>query len=106
MMFCIKYDYLQYLESINFFNEEELNSAPNISYIIAHKEIGLSQHALQNGWNINCILDKYRDIDYTQITHDFNTESYGGDPYYENAYFGETIDKYDTIFFKSYRLNE
>lgn len=106
MMFCIKNDYLQYLNSINFFNEEELNNAHDISYIIAHKEFGLSQHALRNGWNINSILSKYRDIDYTKITHDFNKTSRTGDPYFENAYFGETIDKYDSIFFKSYRLNK
>jgi len=106
MMFCIKHDYLEYLNSIRFFNEEELNKVSDISYIIAHKEFGLSQHALRNGWNINCILDKYRDFDYTQITHDFNQTSNSGDPYFENAYFGETIDKYDTIFFKSYRLNK
>ena len=106
MMFCIKYDYLEYLNSIAFFNENELNNVSDISYIIAHKEIGLSQHALKNGWNINCILDKYKGFDYTKIKEDFNKTSQRGDPYFNNAYFGETIDKYNTIFYKSYRLYE
>lgn len=104
MMFCIKYDYLNYLKSIDFFNEDKLNNTDNIAYIIAHKEIGLSQYAIINGWNINCILDKYKNLDYRKITNDINQHSKNGDPYFINAYFGETINKYDVIFYKSYRL--
>jgi len=105
MMFCIKHDYLEYLNSIDFFNENELNKS-DMAYIITHKEFGLTQHALKNGWNINSILDKYRGFDYTKIKEDFNKTSQYGDPYYINAYFGGTIDKYDAIFYKSYRLNQ
>jgi hypothetical protein len=106
MMFCMKNDYFEYLNSINFFNEEELNNISNIDYIIAHKEIGLSQYSIKNGWNINCILDNYKNLDYRDINYDINPSSITGDPYYPNAYWNKTIDKYDIIFFKSYRLNE
>ena len=103
MFFCIDNQYFNFLKDINFFNEDELNNCDNISYVIATKEIGLSQHALKEGWNINSILDKYKNIDYRNIYKDFNDTSLNGDPYYKNAYFGTTIDKYDAIFYKNNR---
>ena len=53
MFFCIDNEFYKYLKKENFFNEEELNNAENISYVIAYKEIGLSQLCLNNNWNIN-----------------------------------------------------
>ena len=103
MFFCIKHDYLEYLNSVNFFNEEELNDK-DITYVVAYKEFGLSQIALNKGWNINCILEKYRDLDYLQIDKNENVSSSGGDPYYKNSYFGKTIQEEDVIFFKNARL--
>jgi hypothetical protein len=103
MFFCINNEYLNYLQKINFFNEDELNNTTDINYIIANKEIGLSQHAIKNNWNINCILSKYKNLDYTSIHEDFNYSSYNGDPYMKNGYFGNTIDKYEVIFFKNNR---
>ena len=79
------------------------NNQGNINYVVAYKEFGLSQIALNNGWNINSILPKYKDKDYRTITSDFNFSSRNGDPYFKNSYFGEDIDKNDVIFFKSNR---
>ena len=76
----------------------------DIKELIANKEIGLSQIALNKGWNINCILPKYRDLDYRTLDKDINKASRDGDPYLENSYFGKTIDKYDVIFFKINRF--
>ena len=103
MFFCINNEYFNYLKANNFFNEEELNNVDNISYVIANKEIGLSQLALKEGWNINSILSNYKNIDYRNIYKDFNNTSFNGDPYYEGAYFGTSIDKYDAIFYKNNR---
>lgn len=100
MFFCIDKEYYHYLKKIDFFNEEEMNNAPDIYYIIANKEIGLSQIALKNGWNINSILSKFKDINYLNIKSDFNTSSKNGDPYYPKAYFGKNIDKNEVIFYK------
>jgi hypothetical protein len=104
MFFCIDKEYFKYLQSINFFNEEELNKAPNINYVIATKEIGLSQYALKNGWNINCLLPKYQNINYLDIENDINPSSIHGDPYFTNSYFDKTINPYEVIFFKTNRL--
>jgi hypothetical protein len=103
MFFCMDYEYFNHLMNIHFFNEEEMNHAKSLSYIIANKEIGLSQIALNKNWNINSILSKYKNFDYRHIEKDMNSTSHNGDPYYDNAYFGDTIDKYDVIFFKNNR---
>jgi len=103
MFFCIDKEYFNYLNKINFFNEDELNNSQNFTYIIAYKEIGLSQHAIINNWNINSILSKYKDIDYRLVDTDFNNTSKSGDPYYEKSYFGNDIDKYEVIFYKNNR---
>ena len=103
MFFCIDNEYFNYLNNINFFNEDELNNAIDMHYVIVHKEIGLSQHAINNNWNINCILSKYKNIDYRILNKDINNTSFNGDPYYKNKYFGEDIDKYEVIFYKNNR---
>jgi len=104
MFFCIDNEALQFLKNVNFFDEKEINNSTNIKYVIAHKEIGMSQLLLKNNWNINCILPKYKNIDYRKVKKDINYTSLNGDPYYKNRYFGNTIDKYDVIFFKNNRL--
>ena len=103
MFFCVDKEYFDYLISIHFFNEEEMNNA-DFEYIITNKEIGLSQHAIQKGWNINSILPKYKDLDYRTLDKDINPTSLNGDPFYLNGYFGETITKEDVIFFKTNRF--
>jgi len=103
MFFCIDNEALQFLKNVNFFDEEKINNSKDIEYIIAYKEIGLSQILLKNNWNINCILSKYKNIDYRILDKDINNTSLTGDPYYKNRYFGNTIDKYEVIFFKNNR---
>lgn len=103
MFFGLDKESLKYLKSINFFNEDECNNIKNINEIIAKKEFGLSQHILNNGWNINSILPKYRNLDYRMLKSNINKSSKYGDVYYKNAYFGKSIDKYDVIFYKNNR---
>jgi hypothetical protein len=103
MFFCIDNEYFNYLKNIDFFNENEINNMADINEIIVKKEIGISQVALNKGWNINCILPYYKDINYTKLKKDINPTSFYGDPYYKDSYFGKTLDKYDVIFFKTNR---
>jgi len=102
MFFCIPYDYLQYLNNIDFFNEETINNY-TMKELIDNKEVMLSTIALKNNWNINCILDKYKGLDYRIVDSDINPTSIYGDPYYKNGYFGKSIKKEDVIFFKNNR---
>ena len=103
MFFALNNESFNYLKSINFFNEDECNNIKDINEIIAKKEFGLSQHILNNGWNINSILPKYKNLDYRILKDNINKSSKYGDVYYKNAYFGKSIDKYDVIFYKNNR---
>jgi len=99
MFFCLKKDYLMFLMERGFFNCEEINNLEMIEIII-RKEIGLSQIALNNGWNINSILPGYKGLNYIEINEDINNTSIGGDPYFNGCFFSNTINKYDAVFFK------
>lgn len=102
MFFCIPHDYLKYLNRIDFFNEDTINNYTMME-LINNKEVMLSTIALKNNWNINCILDKYKGLDYRMVDSDINPTSTNGDPYYKNGYFGKSIKKEDVIFFKNNR---
>ena len=102
MFFCIPHDYLQYLNTKDFFNEETINGY-SMMELINNKEVMLSTIALKNNWNINCLLDKYKGLDYRMVDADINPTSTYGDPYYKNGYFGKSIKKEDVIFFKNNR---
>lgn len=103
MFFVLDYKYFNELVNENFFNEKEII---NMSFdeLIRNKEVGLSSNAINKGYNINSILPKYKNLDYININEDINKNSVNGDPYYKNAYFGETINPYDVIFYKTNRI--
>jgi hypothetical protein len=102
MFFCLDSKYFNELKNENFFNEKEINKMEFIK-LIKEKEIKLSQIAIEKGYNINCILSKYTNIDYININQDINPSSGNGDPYFKNAYFNQTIDPYEVIFYKTNR---
>lgn len=104
MFFCLDHKFFTELKEENFFNESEINNM-GFKQVIINKEIGMSQIALKKGYNINCILSKYRDLDYLTIDKDINPTSIDGDPYFKDKYFGKTIDPYEVVFFKTNRDN-
>jgi len=105
MFFCLKHDYLTFLLENDFFNYDRICSV-SFDKIINIYELGLSQIALNNNWNINSILSKYKDLDYSSINTNINpsADCYHGDPYFNNSYFYGTIDPYEVIFFKNSRF--
>jgi len=100
MVFCINRDYKDYLFSIDFFNEDEINNS-SFHSVITHKEIALSQHALNKGWKINSVVKQFEDQDYSQIKTGFNPTSNHGEPYCEGCFFGSTITPEEALFFKT-----
>ena len=102
MFFVMDHQLFSLLKKRHFFNESAIDNM-DMESVILRKEIGLSQIALAEGWNINSILPLYRGLDYRTLDHDINPTSVGGDPYFHGAYFGGTIDPYDVIFFKNNR---
>jgi len=99
-IFLLHKEGLKYLISKQFFNQPNEN---NFKKFIALREVLMSQLILKNGWNINCILPKYQGLDYRTLKYNINPTTGEGDPYYPNAYFGNTIKPYDVIFIKTNR---
>jgi hypothetical protein len=102
--FIIKNDFLNHLKDTNFFLENELNDITDLEYVVMNKEIKLSYLCYLFGGNINCYLEKYRNLDYRTLKYDINKSSVGGDAYFENAYFCGTIQPTDVIFYKNKRF--
>lgn len=99
-VFLLNKESLKFLISKQFFNQ---TNESNFNIFVALREVLMSQLILKNGWNINCILPKYQGLDYRTIKYDINPTSRNGDPYYPNAYFGNTITPFDVIFIKTNR---
>lgn len=80
------------------------NSNLDRAATIALKEIGASKEILNANYNIRAILKKFQ-ADYREKhNRQINANNgHGGDPWYENSYFGETINFKDMIFVKSNR---
>ena len=103
MFFGIDRELFRYLEEIRFFSEVELE-LKKLDYLIVFKEIGLSQKVLAKGWNLNCILPGYRDLDYRVLKEDINPTSLNGEMYYPGRYFGKSVEPEQVIFYKGYRM--
>lgn len=104
MFFILDKEAFLYLRDEQFFfsNEKHLNESDDINRVIYEKEIPMSQIILEKGWNINCILSKYRDKDYRLLNKNINTSCM--DPYYKGCYFGGSITEKEVIFFKRSRM--
>jgi hypothetical protein len=103
MFFGMDRELFSYLDEIRFFSEVELELKA-LDYLIVFKEIGLSQKVLAKGWNLNCILDGYKGLDYRVIKEDINPTSLNGEMYYPDRYFGKTVQPEQVIFYKGYRM--
>lgn len=105
MFFILDHEALRFLlENTEVFNEQKLNTFTEIMQVVNNSEVRMSLALIENKWNINCILSKYRGLDYRNIKTDINPTSLTGDAYYPGAYFGSSIKKEDVIFYKSYRM--
>lgn len=103
--FICKKEFMKELVLNSFFSDEEkLNNCSDLTEVVVTKEIKMSVLALKNGWNINCLLEKYQGLDYRTLDKDINPMSNYGDPYWENKYFGKTIQKEDVCFYKNKRF--
>ena len=105
MFFILNREGFDYLIGQKFFDDEDLLiEKNNMNHMVLYKEVMMSQIIIKNGWNINCILPKYRDLDYREVKTNINPS--GCDPYYRGAYFGGTIQPEEVVFYKSYRLHD
>jgi len=99
-MFAMDKECLEFLKPIIFDDDA---ASMDFQEVIERKEIAMSQHVLNKGWNINCVLPKYKGLDYRTLETDINPTSASGDPSLNGAYFGGTYTPYDVVFVKTNR---
>ena len=97
MAYGISKDALEYLNQEGFY-DQSFESDRN--KIICGYELLMSHLILRRGWNISCLLHKYRDLDYRSLTVDPNPTSSGGDALFPSAYFGESVQPAEGLFVK------
>jgi hypothetical protein len=97
MAYGISKDALEYLNQEGFY-DQSFESDRN--KIICGYELLMSHLILRRGWNISCLLHKYRDLDYRSLTVDPNPTSSGGDALFRGAYFGESVQPAEGLFVK------
>ena len=97
MAYGISKDALEYLNREGFY-DQSFESDRN--KIICGYELLMSHLILRRGWNISCLLHKYRDLDYRSLTVDPNPTSSGGDALFRGAYFGESVQPAEGLFVK------
>jgi hypothetical protein len=71
---------------------------------IVNGEYGLSNCILKNGFSIDCMLQKYQNIDWTN--HDNYKLNNNKHPSRKNSFYGYSINPYDVIFHKWYWHNQ
>jgi hypothetical protein len=99
-MFAMDKECFEFLRPLIFADDA---SGMDFYDVVEQKEIAMSQYVLNNGWNINCALPKYRDLDYRTMLADINPTSASGDPSFKGKYFGGTYTPYDVVFIKTNR---
>ena len=67
---------------------------------IVNGEYGLSNCILKNGYSIDCMLPKYKNIDWRNSIH-YNSNN-NKHPSRKNSFYGQSINPYDVIFHKWY----
>jgi hypothetical protein len=71
---------------------------------IVNGEYGLSNCILKNGYSIDCMLPKYKNIDWTNPeNYNLNNNTH---PSRKNSFYGYSINPYDVIFHKWYWHNQ
>ena len=66
-------------------------------------ELGMSECILQNGYTVDCMLEKYRGLDWSdKANYTINNNQY---PSRNNSYFGKSINPFEVIFHKWFWTN-
>lgn len=99
MFFILDKEALDFLNTKDFFNENEINTY-DFNSIIFNKEINLSQCILKNNWNINCIVPHYRNLDYRILNENINIPKEITDVVFNNCFFNRTLKPEEMVFYK------
>lgn len=100
MMYVMKKDVMRLLLKSGFYSGKDVLSKVDV---IADYEIRLSRVVLEHGYDIECLLPEYNNIDYNTTQNDKNPTSANGDPSFANSYYGRNPHPYEVIFTKTNR---
>jgi len=100
--FCLKRESRHFLDSIGFFDQ---NLSHEFTSLVANFEIALTQIILNTNseWTVKSNLAEYNNFNLKNLECDPNFSSWNGDPYFQGAFFGSTIDPRKAVFFKTTR---
>ena len=64
-IFSMNLETLNYLIKCEIFSET--NHSSSFDKTIENKEVGMSRKIIENGWNIGCLMTRYKDVDFRFI---------------------------------------
>jgi hypothetical protein len=102
MLFAVDAGSLQMLRAQGIF--DDVPDGILFHVLILEREVRMSTAILAKGWNIDCMASRYTGLDYVNIDKDPNPSSRDGDPFYPGAYWHETLDPSEIMFYKTERI--
>ena len=102
-VFAMHKDTVEYLIECEIFSLDKM--ATSLYDAVHDKEILMSRKIIEKGWNIGCLHDYYKNVDFT-----FKTEVddlcflFLGDIMYQSAYNSKMWNPYDLVFIKGNRI--
>jgi hypothetical protein len=103
-LFSMNLETLEYLLSCQIFSLT--NYSKTFESCIYEKEIGMSRKIIDNGWNIGCLMNYYKDVDFTfKEKSIFDYNYFLKDlmyPHYKNRLW----NKYELVFIKGNRIKD
>jgi hypothetical protein len=101
-IFSMNQQTLEYLMSCDIFSK--YNHSDVFLQTIENKEVGMSRKIIENGWNIGCLMERYKDVDFRFIykkPEDYNIEFLGDIMFPEYA--NKVFTPEELVFFKGNR---
>jgi hypothetical protein len=98
--YALSRDALRHLRRIGFY---DVHDALPKDEVICRYELRLSQEIKRAGWNLGCLLARYKGVDYRLPHTDPNPTSNQGDPLFRGAYFGANAKPEELVFVKTNR---
>ena len=103
-IFCMDINTLQYLIDCNIFSLEFEKTKIDVVF---NKEVLMSRKIIDNGWNIGCLLNHYKNVDFTfnkKDPDDFRFHFFKNDLMLVECY-KVFWNEYDLVFIKGNRVN-
>lgn len=103
-LFSMKLETLEYLVSCNIFT---MKYYPNTQYeAICEYEIAMSRRIIDKGWNIGCLMNYYKDVDFTFKENSVFDYNYFLKDLMYPPYKDRIWNKYELVFIKGNRIKD